>query len=193
MASADEKTNHVRLFPDWSWFVFRHAMVFTWQQRWWQLFFDAFVMPELRKWSKVSSHPSFRLFCFSYSVLHANGTLCRLLIPPSTGREISDTHSLQSLYFSTASRLRNKWWKKRCCELSNLLTKHPSSSLLCFLRRVLVYRIFFGNCFLPNYVTNSIWTKFDAAFRSIPLTCVARGVVSGEESGFACDGGKVLF
>lgn len=98
-------------------------------------------------------------------------------VSSSTGREVSDTHSLQSPYFSTASRLRNKWWKKKCCELWNLqLTKHPSSSLLRFLRRVSVYRIFCGNCFLPDYVTNSIWTKFDAAFRSIPLTFVARGV-----------------
>lgn len=103
------------------------------------------------------------------------------LQPP--GPDFSFTHSLQSLCFSTASRLRNKWWKKKCCELSNLLTKHPSRSLLRFLRRVSVYHIFCGHCFLSNYVTSSIWTKFDAAFRSIPLTWVARGVYPAKTRG----------
>lgn len=140
-------------------------------------------MPELRKCSKLSSNPSFRLlrfFIFLFSTqMHAAYVFD--LQPP--GPDFSFTHSLQSLRFSTASRLRNKWWKKKCCELSNLLTKHPSRSLLRFLRRVSVYHIFCGHCFLPNYVTSSIWTKFDAAFRSIPLTWVARGVYPAKTRG----------
>ena len=138
-------------------------------------------MTDIRKYSKLSSDPSFRLLRLLFCSPRKCTVRWRL-----TGRDFSDTHSLQSLFFFTLT-VAQQVVKEEVLRTLELAYETSLKFLLYFLRRVAVYRIVCGNCFLPNYITNSIWTtcKSDAAFRSVPLTFVARGVYPAKTQGLS--------